>query len=255
MEYTANERRQEIKRILMGQKEMSVKELSKYFNISEVTIRKDLRKLESEEAIVRGHGSARISNWQPAKMYSLREKMMENYEYKMRIAAKAASMVKEWDVVLLGAGSTCCMIAQLLCKRHDIIIVTNAINFESQLETINARLIFLGGEYDQLNGSVTGTFALDALSSMNIDKFFLGTSGVTPQFDITSYELSNNLIIKTMIQRSKEVILVADHTKFGKSMAIKIADLDMVDVVITNKELDLSIIQEIQNRNKTLILT
>ena len=114
-------------------------------------------------------------------------------------------MVKEWDVVLLGPGSTCCMIAQLLCRMHNIIIVTNAINFESQLENHNARLIFLGGEYDVHNGSVSGTFALDALSSMNIDKFFIGTSGVTPQFEITSFELSNSMIIKryaAKIQRS-----------------------------------------------------
>jgi len=241
--------------MLMNQEEMSVSQMSKYFNVSAVTIRKDLRILESEKAIIRGHGSARISSRQPVKMYNIREKMLENYDYKMRVASKAASMVKEWDVVLLGPGSTCCMIAQILCKMNNIIIVTNAINFESQLEANNARLIFLGGEYDKHNGSVTGTFALDALSSMNIDKFFLGTSGITPQFDITSFEISNNLIIKTMIQRSKEVILVADYTKFGKSMAIKIADLDAIDVIITNKELDHSVIQEIQNKNKTLILT
>jgi len=252
---TAAGRRMEIKKILMGHGQMSVNEMSAYFKISTVTIRKDLRQLESEEAIIRGHGIARVSLQPSCKAYNIREKLQQNYDLKMRIATHAASMVKEWDVVLLGSGSTCCMIAQLLCRMHNIIIVTNAINFESQLDAHNARLIFLGGEYDAHNGSVSGTFALDALSSMNIDKFFIGTSGVTPQFEITSFDMSNNMIINAMLKRSKEVILVADYTKFGKSMAIKVADLSMIDAIITNNELDPAIIQEIQDKKKPLFLT
>lgn len=240
--------------MLMENTSISVNDLSKHFGVSVVTIRKDLRALDTSGAIVRGHGVAHSVVPKVGSGYSVRQRMMINHEEKMHIAAKAASMVNERDVVLLSPGSTCCMIAQELCKQKNIIIVTNAVCFQAELTSVEARIIYLGGEYNSLNGSTIGSFTLDALSALNIDKFFLGANGVSVEAGITSYDFSDTMIVRSMIERSKEVILVTDHTKFGKSSALRLADIKEVDTIITGKDLDPKIQEQFFQKKMNMVL-
>jgi DeoR/GlpR family transcriptional regulator of sugar metabolism len=156
------------------------------------------------------------------------------------IAEAAANMVKDGEAILLGPGSTCGAIMRKLNKKNNIVIITNAVNFELLLEnTSNSRIIFLGGECSFLQGAVMGIFSLDTLDSLNITKFFLGASAISVEDGLTSENLNDTVfIIKTMMERSKEVIAVADHTKFGKSAAIRLAPLNKLNKIITDKGID-----------------
>lgn len=239
--------------MLMNNRRISVNELSGHFGVSVVTIRKDLREMEEAGQLIRGHGTASILN-EGNPSFHIRREISIHYEYKMAIAQKAAGMVKPGDMVMLGPGSTCCLIAQILCRMKNICIVTNAVSFESQLTASEARILYLGGEYVPRNGSVMGAFALDALSSLNIDRFFIGTSGITPGLEITSFDFLDNLMVRTMINRSKEVILVADYTKFGRTTAVRIAEMSAMDLIITNRELAPEYVDRIQRAGHKLIL-
>lgn len=233
---------------------MSVNELSQRLGVSVVTIRKYLTKLEQEGSVKRNHGGAVVleSN---SNQFNMQQLLNKNLYYKQKIACAAAQLVKSSDVVMVASGSTCCLTAQEICKIDDVIIVTNAISFQPYLHpTPQTRIIYLGGEYNAKTGSTMGSFGIDALSALNIDKLFIGASAVSPNRGILTFEFSDNLMIRTMIERSKEVILVADCDKFGKSAILKLADINDVDIIITNDELDESYAQELLSKNIKLIL-
>ena len=249
---SAVERRREIHGLLNSNSKLSVIEMSDHFGVSAVTIRKDLRLMEEEGIVVRGHGVA--SQAVGTARYNLARDMSVRSVEKQRIADEAAGMVKEREVILLGPGSTCCMLAQRLCKRKNLIIVTNAISFQPYLMIGNdVQLLYLGGEYNTDNGSTVGSFAVDALNSLSIDRFFIGVTGITVQTGLSSYNFADTLMIRTMIERSKQVVVLTDHTKFWHASAIKIADLSAVDTIITDTGVAPAYVQEFEQCNVKLI--
>jgi DeoR/GlpR family transcriptional regulator of sugar metabolism len=225
---------------------MAVSEIAGKLKTSEVTIRKDLNELSDTGLVERAHGVVRLIPNIHFR-YSLEKEMNVNFHLKNLISGAAASMVRDGEAVLLGPGSTCGAIIKKLNRKNNIVIITNAVNFEPLLEnTSNSRIIFLGGEYSFLHGAVMGVFSLDTLDALNITKFFLGASAISVENGLTSDNLNDTVFIKTMMERSKEVIAVVDHTKFGKSAAIRLAPINKITKIITDKGID--------ERQKELIL-
>lgn len=245
-------RRKEIQQMLGGNSKLGVHEISSHFGVSAVTIRKDLRIMEKEGMVIRGHGVA--SQAAGLTRFNLARDMATMREAKERIAAEAAKLVSERQVVLLGPGSTCCILGQMLCKMKHLIIVTNAISFEPYLAVGgDVQMLYLGGEYNLDNGSTVGSFAIDALNSLTIDHFFIGVTGITTQVGLTSYNFADTLMIRTMIERSKQVTVLADHTKIGHVSAVKIADISAADMVITDEDADSGHVREFEQNGVKVI--
>jgi DeoR/GlpR family transcriptional regulator of sugar metabolism len=212
--------------------------MARRLGISEVTIRKDLNALSRSGRVERGHGVARLVP-NPGERYSLEKEMGVNMDLKEQIAEAAVAMVQDGEAVFLGPGSTCGVIMKKLVRKNNIVIITNAVNFEPLLvNRSNSRIIFLGGEYSFLQGAVMGIISLDTLNSLNITKFFLGANAISAEDGLTSENLNDTGFIRMMMKRSKEVIAVADHTKFGKFAAIRLAPLNEVGKIITDRGLD-----------------
>jgi DeoR/GlpR family transcriptional regulator of sugar metabolism len=238
MKMSVWERQETIFSLLGSNTGIAVSELAKRLAVSEVTIRKDLNALCAEGSVERTHGLARLTANAKSR-YSLAAEMCLNSDLKERIADAAVDLVQEGEAVFLGPGSTCGTIMKKLNKKNNIIIITNAINFEPLLEEkSNSRVIFLGGEYSFLQGAVQNIISLDTLDSLNITKFFLGATAISAEDGLTSENLNDTTFIKMMMQRSKEVIAVADHTKFGKTAPIRLAPMNSLDKVITDKDID-----------------
>lgn len=232
------ERHELICNLLASNTQLNTVEIARKLNTSEVTIRKDLNSLQEKGLVERAHGIVRIVP-NIRTRYSLEKELNVNFYLKERIAEAAINMVKDGEAVLLGPGSTCGAIMKKLNKKNNIVIITNAVNFEPLLEnTSNSRIIFLGGEYSFLQGAVMGVFSLDTLDSLNITKFFLGANAISVEDGLTSENLNDTFFIKTMMERSKEVIAVADHTKFGKSAAIRLTSISKLNRIITDKDID-----------------
>lgn len=252
MSKSTTTRRNEIITLLQKRGSVKVNELCKLFPISEVTIRKDLAYLQEQGIVSRNYGVVSLQTSGNSSRYCLEKLMLMQKDEKERIADYAASLIKSNDVVFLGPGSTCCTIAQKLCSRDDVMLFTNAISFHSLLPSYNAKIIYLGGEYNNLNGSTIGSFALDLLKMINIDVLFLGANGISIESGFTSSNFSDTIMFKAIIERSKKVYYVSDHTKFGQSAAIKLSDIDDVDSIITGKELDKATVDEYIRRGINL---
>ncbi len=159
---------------LIGERgKVEVGELSRLFQISEVTIRTDLKNLHKRGLVRRAHGGAvRVET--VSVDASLQVKAALHADEKQRIGAAAAALIKDGDSVILDSGTTTQHIAKQIKDRKDLTVITNGINVAMELlGAKDVRLVLLGGMVRQNSYSAVGHFAEDMLRQLSADKLFL----------------------------------------------------------------------------------
>lgn len=233
------ERKSKIIQRLEEEERVDVIELGKLLEVSESTIRRDLKELEDANLLKRTHGGA-VSIKMAVKQSvtiepSFLEKEIQYPSEKKAIAKKALEFIKEGDTILLDSGTTTFYILQELKSFQHLTVVTNAIISPAFLELhAGIELLFLGGMYRPQTHSLIGMFTEQCLSLIRVDKCFIATNGVDPSIGLTTPSMAEAEIKRRMISCAQEVILVTDSSKFGKSSFAKFADLDHIDVCITD---------------------
>jgi DeoR family transcriptional regulator of aga operon len=228
------QRRNKIIDKLETDNQVLVNELSKEFNVSEVTIRNDLAYLEEKGIMHRTHGGG-IKQRKVALEYGLTEKQKQNLPQKKRIGAKAIELIQENDTIILDSGSTTMEIAKNLSIFKNLTVITNALNIISQLKDYpNIHLIVPGGILKPQSLALYGTPAEDAFKNYYCDKFFIGADAVDLTHGLSTPTIEEAHLNKTMIQISKEVILVADSSKFNKRNFVFIAPVNILHTIITD---------------------
>ncbi len=232
----SEERRNRIIEILNNQKKILVADLSELFETSEVTIRKDLDILEKRGLLRRVHGGA-MANGFFVNDLSLNLKERIHLKEKQKIADKAASLIKEGDVVILDSGSTTTQLARNIKYMNGVTVITNAINIASELAASELEVILTGGILREKSFSLVGPIAEDTLRSITADKLFLGVDGFDFEYGITTPNILEAKVNQLMIKASVEVILLTDSSKFGKRAKCVIADTTKIQKIITDKNI------------------
>lgn len=227
------ERRQRILTALHARPAVRVTELSRALQVSTASIRRDLANLERAGLLKRTHGGAvtpRLAALEP----SLAEKEDQHRAEKASIAAVAAGWVMEGDTIFLDAGSTTRQIARELRGRRGIIVVTNALNIAWELASSDLELVLTGGQVRRDILSQVGPLAEQTIASLHVDKLFLAANGVDVERGVTTPSPTEAQTKRTMVTRSTRVILVADHTKFGRVTFSRICGLEQIHDLITD---------------------
>jgi len=169
----AAQRLQKIREIILKNKSIEVTALSEMLKVSDVTVRKDLDKLEKEGLITKTHGGAILAEQGVPDEKS--ELEIESYGNKDNIARLAFTTLDSGDCIFLGAGSTCLTFAEKIVELRDITVVTNNINAINTLYSPLKRIHFIGGEINSNNGVLysTGQKALDYLEEMYFNKAYI----------------------------------------------------------------------------------
>lgn len=218
-----------------------VRDLSKHFTVSTVTVRADLAAMEEEGLLRREHGGAVRTLPGRSLLTSLsgmEERAGLNADQKRGIAAAAARHVKSGDIILIDAGTTAVEMVPCLTEIDDITVVTNALNVAAAVGALlRCRLILLGGTYSRTSSSTLGPQALHALSEFNISRLFLGTQAFDAASGLTDTTTEIAQMKRAMIDASREVFLLADSSKWQKSGFIKVAPLNKVHHVISDSAL------------------
>lgn len=236
----------------------TVNELSELLHVSPVTVRRDLEKLEERKLLIRTHGgaiSAASDLGGRSRERSIEEKREALSAEKKRIAETAAQLVNEGDTILLTPGTTNMMLASKLTGKPHLTIVTNALNIAfSVTNAADADVIFLGGGIRKKSMAAVGPIAEDGLAHIRVDKLFLGVDGIDLQEGLTTPNLSEANINRKMISIARQVIVVADRSKFGKVWFSHISPLSAVQTVITDHEVDPNYIQQLRHMEIQLLL-
>jgi DeoR/GlpR family transcriptional regulator of sugar metabolism len=213
-------------------------DLCQFLNSSEATIRRDLEWLEGEGLIQRTHGGAILSQRLDSEA-EYRQRAQLFSEEKRCIGEIAASLVGPRETLFINSGTTTTQILRHLRNHADISVFTS--NLIAVLETgeVGFELILLGGVFQPKSKSVAGRFAIENLSQVYANKTFIGVDGINQKYGCTVPTLTEAELVRAMIERTHgEIIIVADHSKWGVISNFEVAKIDQIDKLITDSRLE-----------------
>ncbi len=231
------ERRQHVLARVQQEGRVVVSELSEALGISRITIRKDLDNLESRGLVQRTHGGALAPSSGSLVDLSLKEKEQHQSQEKQRIADAAVKLVHEGQCVLLDSGTTTTAIARALRSFRNLTVVTNAVNIAAELANTNFEVILTGGTLRKNSFSLVGPLAEEMLSEIHADILFLGVDGFDPAYGITTPNVLESRVNRSMVKAARRVVAVCDSTKFSRRSLALIVPPTAIHVVVTDNNL------------------
>lgn len=235
----AVERQQRILEILQREGAVRTAELTELLNVSSVTIRSDLRELEKNGDCEIIWGGA-VSKVPPSDAETLlNQRTQLHREAKQRIGKKATSFIELGQTIFVDAGTTTVEIINHLPDHLDYLrVVTPALNvavaatYHPYIE-----LVMPGGVLRNLTRSLVGVQTIRSLEMFNADIVFIASGGFDLQHGITTGNILEVEVKRTMVKNSKKVILTADGSKFGRALSLNVAPITDIDVLITDEQL------------------
>ena len=224
-------RQKKILQIIQEQKKILVADLAKSFNMTEASIRLDLKSLEDMDHIKRFHGGARVV--QPSS-YNMR--IAADQQIKRKIAGRAIAYIHSRETLFLDSGTTVLMLAQALIEFDDLTIVTNSIPIATQVGREQSNSVVLaGGSFNYAEQCCEGLMTEKFLDNFSASKAFIGADSVDVQKGLFSNGISMFGYVQKIIRNSKETVLLVDSSKFSKVGAIKICELQSLDIIVTDE--------------------
>ena len=249
-----SERHQFILDYLKSNSYARVVDLAEQLGVSTVTIRKDLRFLESRKLLHRTHGSASPSRSNVVDL-PVQEKSELNVDKKNAIAKAACDLISEGDSILLTSGSTIETFAKMLRPKGRLNVVTPSIRVGIYLsEKENVDIMMLGGKLVVKSLSVRDSYTEEGLKYIRCNKTFFSCDGFDIDGGVTTAFVAEAKVTDSMLDIASEVILLADSTKLGKSGFGKICDMSRVDVLITDEGLPQSVVDKFEDEGVKVII-
>ena len=220
-------RSDEIIRIVSDYKKIEVNQLSQLLNVSNVTIRKDLDKLEEKGIINRQHGFALINNTDDINF-----RLAKNYDLKRKIAVKAAENILDGDTVMIESGSCALLAEELAFNRKNVTIITNSVFIANYIrKSDSVKVILLGGEYQNNSQVNVGPLIKKVVDEFYVDKLFIGIDGFDPVRGFSRNDLARSAA-------AKEVIILTDASKFNQNGTVTCFSFPEISQVFTDKSIN-----------------
>ena len=250
-----HKRRSEIIEKVRMYRMVKVQDLMKEYNVSIETIRRDLEYLENEGYLKRVYGGAVLPGFYGQEPdFTHRE--IVNYEEKIAIGTKTATMINDGDTLMMDVGTTVLEVANCLRDKKNLTVITNSTLIASKMATYNdCRVILLGGDLRPGELSVSGILAEQNLDRYYANKMIMGVGGITLANGITDYHSGEASVRRKMLDRSERVIAVADCCKFGVTALNAICPISRLSGIVTDWTLPHETIKEYKDGGITLTIS
>lgn len=248
------QRRERIQDYLAVHQIARIADLCALLETSEATIRRDLEWLEGEGFLERTHGGAIVNQRLTAEPEYL-QRLQKNPDEKKMIGALAASLIEDGDIVFINSGTTTTQVIHHVRANAGISVFTNNLNAALEIGEAGFRHHLLGGEYQPVSKSTAGRFALENLRQVYADKSIIGVDGISLKHGCTVPTNAEAEVVRAMIERTKgQVIVAADHSKWGVVSNFQVASIDDIDKFVTDEKFDSSAMEELSAHSvETLI--
>ena len=242
-----SKRKQLILEKVTKDKFVSLEYLVKALDTSESTVRRDLDELESERKLRRVHGGAESLHFLQEEE-SNQEKSIKNIQEKTRIAQKAASLIQEYDVIFIDAGTTNELLVNEL---HDpsVTVVTNSIHHATKLVERNIPTVIIGGVVKRSTDASIGGVALNQIGQLNFDKAFIGMNGIDDGF-FTTPDMEEGAVKRAILENAKRTYVLADASKLGQTSFAKVAPVSRARLITNQTESE--VIQKIKEKTEVI---
>ena len=228
------ERRAQILQQVRSAGRVKVNELAAHFSTSAVTIRNDLNELHQRGLVLRSHGGAVLPDaiHRESPVY---ERLKAYAAEKRRIGALAATTINDGETIILDSGTTTLEIARQIKNKQGLQIITNGVNIAAELlDAPGVQLFIVGGTVRRESASISGRFTEEMLAEFSADKMFLSGAGCDIDFGVSGGNLEETMVNRAMLSISREIILVADLSKFSRRSMARIAPFSEIDTVISD---------------------
>jgi DeoR/GlpR family transcriptional regulator of sugar metabolism len=248
------QRRDRIQEYLAINRIARTSDLCDILEASEATVRRDLEWLEQEGVLERTHGGAIISQrvvFEPG--YQQRAEV--NPDEKRAIGALAASLIEKDDIVFINSGTTTTQVIRHLRGDPSISIFTNNLSGALEVGEPAFQYYLVGGEFQPRSNSLAGRFAIENLGQVYANKAILGIDGVSAKHGCTVPSNAEAEIIRQMIKHTKgEIIIVADHSKWGVVSNFQIAAIEEVSKLVTDSGFDLAALDALESHGVHILV-
>jgi DeoR/GlpR family transcriptional regulator of sugar metabolism len=228
-----SQRKNEILALLERDGQVLAKALSESFDVSEDTIRRDLRELASEGRLQRVHGGALPAS--PATADFAHRRPIESAT-KRAVAKAAAGMIESGQVVIVDGGTTAIELARQLPRELSATVVTHSPNVAVELvEHPGIEVVVIGGRLFKHSIVTVGAAALEALASIRADVYFMGVTGVHPSAGLSTGDLEEACMKRALAAHAAETVVLASADKINAASRYRIGELALADAIIVEK--------------------
>lgn len=243
------QRKRKILDLIETNSQVHIAELVEMFEVSDMTIRRDLQDLDQKGLIKRIHGGAvSLRREKNANEPPIIERSNDQITEKRQIARKVASLIQDGEKIFLGSGTTTLAIAEELNNHQNLTVITNAVTIVNTLiPKTHITIIGLGGFLRRSEMSMIGYFTEAALANLQVDKVIIGIRGIDLEHGLTSDDLQELITDQAILKIGKEVVVAADHTKFGYVAAIRTAPITTATCIVTDDQVSDEMVDAIQN--------
>ena len=213
---------------------VEVEDLAQRFGVSVQTIRKDLNDLCERQLLTRIHGGAVIPSSTQNMEYAQRGKIAA--EEKQAIGMAAAALIPDNASLFINIGTTTEAVSQALLRHGRLMIITNNINVANRMRPYTQfEVVIAGGVVRASDGGIVGEAAVDFIRQFKVDYAVIGTSAIDPDGALLDYDFREVKVAQAIIANARQVILVADSTKFERTAPVRIGHLEQVDTFVTDQ--------------------
>jgi DeoR family transcriptional regulator of aga operon len=251
---SGTDRQLQIAHLVEQRQRISVAELCTLFDISEATARRDLEALALRGKVQRVHGGA-ISLPEAPPESPILERSGQQSDEKQRIGRTAAGLVRDGETVFLGSGTTVLEAARELRERKNLTVISNSLpvlNMLAGKPEITA--VCLGGILRDSELSFIGHITEQSLAEVRADRVIIGIRAISLDQGLTNDYLPETLTDRAIIRAGREVIIVADHTKFGRVSTAFLAPVESVQLIITDAGTPLEEIQKLEKHGVRVMI-
>jgi DeoR/GlpR family transcriptional regulator of sugar metabolism len=250
----AEERRTQILQIVRTEGRARVNELANRFSSSAVTIRNDLNELHQRGLVLRSHGGAVLPDT-ILRESPVHERLKTHAEEKRRIGAIAATLINDGETIILDSGTTTLEIARQIKNKQGLQVITNGVNIAAELlDAREVQTFIVGGTLRVDSASIVGRSTEEMFEQFSADKLFLSGAGCDPDFGVSGANLEETMVNRAMLRIAREIILVADASKFSKRSMVRIAPFSEIDMVISDTGLREEMQEKVRGLGCNLIL-
>ena len=243
-----------IRRAIEVDGRVSIADLKDRLGVTEVTIREDLKFLESAKVLKRIRGGAVVTRNGVIEM-PLEQTSITNHAEKMAIGAYAASLVKNGQTIIIDVGGTTTELANALsAELLRVVVITNGLNIALGLESLpGVSVIVTGGTLRPLQHSLVAPMGIILLEKLKADVAFLGCNGVDPARGFTNANIAEAEIKQAMVQSAERVVFLADHDKIGAVASAFVGDISCADLLITDTGADPSALANLRSEGLEVV--
>lgn len=252
----AVERRIKVLERIAADQAVEVSSLAREFGVSEMTIRRDLRRLDRDGFVRRTYGGATTRIVRSAGAFEVTQnaRMLHHAQEKRQIAMRAAELTADVRVMFISVGSTVEQFARLTATRDGLLVITQSLVVASLLGTGRVSVIMAGGMVRQDELSCVGPAAVDCVQRYNTDVAVIGAAGISARRGVTDLNDQEAGVIRAALENTERIIVLADGSKFGDVALSTVVPIGRVDTIVTDSSADPAEVDRISREGVEVIL-